>query len=412
MKILLIITCLFILSCGNKRSPTGGPLDTTSPVIIYTIPLEYEQIENNEVIIAFSKIMDKTSVINGLVVTPSKINKKVSWKKSNLHIQFTENLPENTNVHVYFNKSVRCDRNNTLEDHILLTFKNGILQTRSISGYITHENDEFSKMATQLSLLDVDSLLIFNKEVHEDNYNINYLNPSEYTIRAYADVNRTNRYNFGVDPFFREEIETFNAAATVNIHLVVADTVKPNLRRLSNPTKNQLIFEFNKQLAKLPFVSIVEDSTQTEINILHKELIDTQLFVITVPLDTLSYQVQLGGLIDNKGNEREIVNSEFTSSALEDTVIPEISETFPRNGTVVNTILPELKIKFNKILFENEVSVSLLEVETGLNIPLRSIKTAGFELIYTPQKELTTFNSYQFKIILDDEQIIQFIVVS
>ena len=411
MKFLFIcISCLLIFSCGNRRSPTGGPVDLVAPNLAYTIPAEYEQIENNEIILAFSKVMDKTSVVNGLIVSPAYLNKKITWKKNNLHINFTDILPENTNIIVYLNKSIRCDRNNTFDDHIVLTFRNGDLQNNSISGYIYYEESDFNITETHISLLDADSLLIFNKDIIGTHYSFDYLNPGFHTLRAYIDIAKNNRYIFGVDPFFRTTMELPINDIT-NIYLAVADTVKPNLSSLNNPVNNQVILNFNKILASMPNVYIVDDSTRTSVEILHKELINTQMFLITTPLDSLKYLVQVSGLIDNKGNERELVNSHFDSHGIPDTIRPQITEVFPRNGSVVDSLLPDISVSFNKIMFKNEIEISLKEIETGETFNLININPAGFKLVYVPEKELRVFNSYQLIIQLDELHVYQFIVV-
>ncbi|MCL2062784.1 MAG: Ig-like domain-containing protein [Candidatus Cloacimonetes bacterium] len=430
LSFLLIFSIL--KSCGNQRSPTGGPVDETRPEIAYTIPLEFEPIENNEIIIAFTKLMDRTSVINGLVVSPNNVNKRLSWKRGNLHIQFTENLPEDTNVKIFLNQSIRCDRNNTLEEHIIMTFRNGELQRNSISGYIFFEDydaiansfvstAEISQLSeTLISLLDQDSLLIFNRNISEENYYFEYLNAGNYTLRAFIDSNKNNRYDFGIDPFFRTNFD-LPTTEQININLVVADTVRPNLSNILNPTNNQLVLNFNKPLVEMPFVRIIDDSTNTSINILHQELVDTQLFVVTTQMDTLTYRLQVGGLLDRRGNERQTVTNYFDSQSLSDTTNPSIVESFPRNGSVINSLLPEITFLFNKIMFNANVSISLREIESEQLIPLYSINNAGFTLRYIPQNELREFNSYRLVLHeetsdivgneIEEDFVVQFIVI-
>ena len=425
----LFILFILLISCGNKRSPTGGPIDNIPPEIVYTVPLEYEQIENNEIVIAFSKSMDRSSVINGLVVSPPQLNKRLSWKRNSLHIQFTEELPKDTNLFVYLNQSIRCERNNTLAEHTALIFRNGELQRNSFSGYInieTHasslqdENFEIANQITQFTLFDSDSLLVFNKEITGQNYSFEYLNSSKYSLRAYIDTNNNSRYDFGVDPFFRTDFE-LPTNELININLVVADTVRPNLRNILNPANNQIVLNFNKNLAKMPFITVVEDSTLTPIDILHKELLDTQLFVLTAPMDTLRYTLKVEDLIDLRGNERQSISTSFDGNRLSDTASPLILNTSPRNGSVISNALPEISISFSEIIFKNDVFLTLKEVESGQNINLTPMTEAGFTLLYRPQTELREFNSYQLIIHketkdiagneIEEDFVAQFIVI-
>jgi len=419
-RYMILIVVALMLSCGNRRSPTGGPIDDVLPEIVYTIPLLYEQVENNEIVITFSKAMDKTSVINGMVISPFLLDKKLSWKKNSLHILFTEELPYDTNILVYLNKSIRCERNNALGEHMVLTFRNGTLQDSNIAGYITFEDNDMSDIGTQISILDKDSLLVFNREVIGSNYSFGYLNPGWYSLRAFIDLHNNQRYNFGIDPFFSTSFE-LPISDLIDINLVIADTVKPNIKMLSNPFNNQVVLDFNKELAQMPFVRIVEDSTSIPIQILHQELRDHQLHIVTAPLDTLRYRLQIGEMLDSKGNKRETISTHFDSKGLPDLIEPKVLNTNPRNGSVIYNLTPDIYIFFNKIMFPKDVYVSLKEVESGMNIPIVSTNVVGFTLQYLPQIKLKEFNSYQITLHketrdisnngLEDDIIIQFIVI-
>ena len=419
--VLFVLFCIFFISCGNRRSPTGGPIDRVAPEILYTYPLEYEQIENNEIEIAFSKTMDRNSVLNGIVITPSNINKRMSWRRGNLLIKFTDALPEDTNIHVYLNPSIRCDRGNTLTDHTYLTFRNGELQRYDFSGYITLDEEETLPLPTILTLLDKDSLLVLNRTTTENNYTFSFLNSGRYTLRAYMDKNNNNRFDYTIDPFYRADFE-LPVAELINLNLTVADTVKPNLRNILNPTNNNLIFSFNKELTQFPNITVSEDSTGTLVYILYKEMIETNLHLLTTALDTLKYNVVIEDLIDHRGNTRETVLSSFTSNATIDTKPPVITDTFPRNGNVVHELKPEIIIHFDEIMLADDVYISLYEVETNINIPLYYLNSAGFSIKYIPINELNGFSSYRLTVHgntrdnahnqMGDDVVIQFLIIN
>ena len=99
-------------------------------------------------------------------------------------------LLDNKNIVVFLNKSIKCSRNNELEDHIIFTFKNGILQQNSVSGNISIDSGEAMNNEIIFTLLDSDSLLVFNKVINEPFYQFNNLNSGKYTMNAYIDLNK------------------------------------------------------------------------------------------------------------------------------------------------------------------------------------------------------------------------------
>ena len=409
---------LLLVSCGNRRSPTGGPVDTIKPEILYTIPMEFEQIESNEIIIAFSRPMQRTSVMSGLHISPPQTNKRATWKRNNLHLRLDNDLRIDSNLLVFLNRSIRCERNNTFEDHQILVFRNGELQRNNLSGFITHDLPELADRDVNFTLLDSDSLVVFNKSISGNNFSFDYLNPGKYTLTAYIDRNNNNRFDFAIDPSYTTVFE-LPISHTIDMHLAVADTLMPNYSSISSPSNNQVNIVYNKDLLRPPHIVIHNDSTKTVIDIIHHEFLDNRSFLVTAPMDTLTHRIQIISLLDDKENETSRTSS-FFSNGRPDTLPPLITEIHPRNGTVINTVSPEITITFNKIMFANDISITLREIETNNNIHLRPIKSAGFTIIYQPIHNLREFNSYQLIVDqytkdivgnnLETELTIQFIV--
>ena len=409
---------LLLISCGNRRSPTGGPVDNIRPEILYTIPLEFEEVDNNEIVIAFSKPMNRTSVMSGLNVSPPR-DKRLTWRRNNLHIRFSDNQLQDTNLLVSLNRSVRCERNNHLADHTLLVFRNGELQRNSFSGFVVFEDQGLADREINLTLLDRDSLLVFNTAFTGRNYSFSYLNPGRYSLNAFIDINDNNRFDFTVDPSYRT---TFELPIThmINLQLAIADTVRPNVSRITSPANNQVSIRLNKEIARLPLVLIFDDSLATQINIIHKELKENYLFMVTSPMEAYAHRIQLVDLHDLRGNSNVSLVRSFDAGGGPDELPPKVTDTSPRNGNVINSLTPRLSVTFDEIMFIADISVTLREVETGQSIPLSPMNNAGFSINFQPLRNLREFNSYQFIIhkettdsagnSLNDDFVIQFIV--
>jgi hypothetical protein len=416
----IILTLFLITACGNRRSPTGGPIDSVRPDILFTVPLEYEQITNNEIVIAFSKPMDRASVLTGLMINPPIINRRIVWKKNNLHIHINEPLADDTNVTVFLNRSIRCERLNTFADHTVMVFRNGILQQNSVSGNISFDDGDIYEHQINIILLDSDSLLVFHEIVSEPFYKFDYLNPGRHIINSFIDLNNNNRFDFGFDASFHSSF-TLPIATNIDLQLAVIDTVKPRISSLTSPFNNFINVLFNKELYTTPDISISDDSTGVKIQIIHTELRDKELFIITSPLDTLEYKMVFSPLTDKRGNVSNEIIRTFETRNASDTNLPQITATSPRNGNVIRDKQPLISITFNKIMFATDIEIRLREIESNQNIPLRVNNNAGFTITYTPQNELREFNSYQLIIgnntkdlngnQMYEDTVVQFIVV-
>jgi len=193
----------------------------------------------------------------------------------------------------------------------------------------------------------------------------------------------------------------------------------PSYTSIIAPVNNQINIVFNKDLLRPPNIIIHNDSTSTIIDIIHHEFQDNRSFLVTAPMDTLSHRIVLSNMIDDKGNDTSRTSS-FFSNGRPDTSPPLITETHPRNGNVINNTSPDLMITFNKIMFANDISVVLTEIETNSVVPLRAVNNAGFAIVFQPTRNLREFNSYRFVVdinskdiagnSLEEELVVQFIV--
>jgi hypothetical protein len=439
--VFLIFTLLAIASCGNRKSPTGGPVDNEKPEIIFTEPLELEQIENNEVTIAFSKRMDKNSVESGLYINPPITNLKYIWDKNEVTVRIYEDLKDNTNYQFYLSKSIKCSRNNNLNENTSFTFRNGELQANKLSGYISFDDEDlrtldFSEIKNiNISLRDNDSLLVNEKEIQfsksliatnnenlfntVNSYVFDYLNPGIYYLTAYADINADNKYDFGKDSFFYSEL-TIPTLQLLNIHLAVQDTVKPDLKSIKAENINKIVLEFNKELAISsnvdirPSVFIFNDTLNTRVDVIYREHKDNKLHLITSKLDSMIYRTQISGLIDRRGNQKSTIIAYLESQGNPKNDTVRVIDVYPKDGSVVEDLNPEIRINFSDIVFynsydsaDNEINLvfDFIETETKSKIPFDVIKDKGFEIVLKAKKALTAFNSYTFIIKNESQDI-------
>ncbi|MCL1827822.1 MAG: Ig-like domain-containing protein, partial [Candidatus Cloacimonetes bacterium] len=123
---------------------------------------------------------------------------------------------------------------------------------------------------------------------------------------------------------------------------------------------------------------------------------------------------------DKKGNIAINISKNFDSKGVKDNIPPRIINSFPKNGSVINTTSPDLNITFDKIMFSDSIFIWIREVETNDLIPVHTKNKAGFTFLYNPLLLLKEFNTYQLIIStetadingnqIEDERVIQFIV--
>ena len=138
-KYSIFILALFLSSCANIVSPTGGPKDVTPPVVLKTFPENFsKEFKEKSVKIDFDeyvKIMDATSQ---LIVSPfMKVPPVLKIKGKSIVMDFKDTLKPNTTYSVSFGKAI-ADNN---EGNVLLNYRyvfstGKIIDTLTLKGIV------------------------------------------------------------------------------------------------------------------------------------------------------------------------------------------------------------------------------------------------------------------------------------
>ena len=129
-KLFLILFLLFLLSCGHRKSPTGGKKDTENPTIVSILPDEFFDINNRDIEVVFSKPIDRSSILSGIYICPPILNKKFKWDKNTLIIKILEDLEQNTNYFFTFSRRIKGEHNNKNQGKVSSRYQ--------YSGFITN----------------------------------------------------------------------------------------------------------------------------------------------------------------------------------------------------------------------------------------------------------------------------------
>ena len=395
-KLFLILLLLFLLSCGHRKSPTGGKKDTENPTIVSILPDEFCDINNQDIEVVFSKPIDRTSILSGIYIYPPILNKKFKWDKNTLIIKILQDLEQNTNYFFTFFQRIKGEHNNKLDQNYVFYFRSGKLNENRISGEIIYEDKSDEGQPVKFNLMTADSTLIYSTELEGHIYEIDNLNNIEHQIESFIDKNENGKYDYEKEPYF-QFITSKKEISSVNIELAYADTIKPEIKSVKALWNNQLELNFSESIKSVSKIKITTaDSLEIPLSILAQALNDDKISIVTSKMDTIQYKIWLTELEDLKENILIESSILFDGISIQDTIPPNVISSFPRNGATIKTLLPEIVIEFSEIILTEKLSAKLISVESQLIAEMKIDKGNSNIFIFKPAKELTNYSSYNF----------------
>ena len=401
-KLFLVLLLLFLLSCGHRRSPTGGKKDTESPTIVSILPDEFCDINNQDIEIVFSKPIDRTSILSGIYIYPPILNKKFKWDKNSLIIKILEDLEQNTNYFFTFSKRIKGEHNNKLDQDYVYIFRSGKLNEYRISGEIIYEDKSDEGLPVRLNLMTADSSMIYSTELEGYIYEIDNLNNIEHQIESYIDKNENGKYDYEKEPYF-QFFSSKKEISSVNIELAYADTIKPEIKSVNVLWNNQLEINFSESIKSVSEIEITTaDSLEIPLSVLAHASNEDKITVVSTKMDTIQYKISLTALEDLKENVLDESSILFDGISIQDTIPPNVISSFPRNGATIKTLLPEIVIEFSEIILSENLSAKLISVESQELTEMKMEKGNSNIIIFKPAKELTNYSSFNFIISASD----------
>jgi len=130
--------------CANPVSPTGGPKDTSPPVILkYEPPINSLNFSQKKIRITFDEFIQLKDINSQVIISPP-IDKTPEFKLrgKSLIIEMTETLKENTTYNIFFGNSiVDLTENNPFENFQYVFSTGNVIDSLSISGSIYNAFD-------------------------------------------------------------------------------------------------------------------------------------------------------------------------------------------------------------------------------------------------------------------------------
>jgi len=397
----LLILIILFPGCGNRKSPTGGKVDTENPAVATIIPEEYSNISGKHIEITFSKPIDRNSIYEGergINFYPMISEKRFRWSDNTLTVEINQELEPERNYYLNLSDQIRDLRNNNLDRNYTFVFHTGRLQNNRIYGDISYEREADRGLSVNCTLLSIDSLRIFSREITGDNYSIENLEEKDYLLRAFIDKNRNKRYDINTDPYYETSFRAENNNQ-INISLEYFDDSPPEILSLSVDFNNLLSVRFDKPIRHVETINIsTADTLHTNLELITYDFFDDEMEIITTPMDSLEYRITLNSVIDYKDNTAETIEREFEGVTRADSTGPEIVGSIPRNGAVVHEPRPELFITFNKFMIEDNIDLQMTDTISGEIIELDVNLEDSRQIKIKPKKNLSNRTPYRLRI--------------
>ncbi|MFC1887440.1 Ig-like domain-containing protein [Candidatus Cloacimonadota bacterium] len=400
----IFLLLLILISCGHKKTATGGKIDTVKPEIVSIDPFELESIEEGRIEITFSKPIDRTSILSGITIYPPILRKKFKWDGNTLIIRILEDLEDNTNYYFTFSSKIEGEHGNNLNKDYLYVFRNGELSENRISGNIIYEKEADLGDQIRLILQSADSTFIFSKYIYGTSYDLDYLNSGSHLIRAFIDKNNNKRYDYGTDPYFQTTSSDI-PVQTIDLEIAYQDTIKPEPIKAKVYSRTQIEVELSEPCKTIKnVVLLTADSLMIEIPVIATSLLENDLKILCAPLDTLKYDIQLIDLTDLKGNVRSGSSIIIQGITVNDSIPPEIISTVPKNGATLNTLLPKFEILFSEIILKEDITAGLSSNEDRVEVGLKILSADSEIAILEPVKKLKNYSTYTITVSVQDNR--------
>ena len=121
------ICSLLITGCAQIGSPTGGPKDTSAPVLIKAIPSNNQtNFSGNKITLSFDEYVDLQDIQSNLLVSPSpRNNPSINSNLRTITIKLKDSLLPNTTYAINFSNAIKDINEGNVLTNFVYTFSTG-----------------------------------------------------------------------------------------------------------------------------------------------------------------------------------------------------------------------------------------------------------------------------------------------
>ena len=235
-----IIILLFIGSCAVIKPPSGGPKDTTPPLLVYEEPssgtLHYK---GEQIRLEFSEYLDEASIEKGIRIFPNIEGEvSINTRGKILSVDFPDNLEENKTYVINLSRDIKDEHGVEMAEAKFLAYSTGDkIDNSSISGIVWSDGPmsvHLWRIIKQDSLENIFQTMpnYFTDVSNKGMYNFQFLSAGNYLLLA-LDRNAaglaldTRRMEYGL---FWQKIIALNQDQSITEVNVITKKEQPQLR--------------------------------------------------------------------------------------------------------------------------------------------------------------------------------------
>jgi len=279
----LIAVILAVIQCARRGSPSGGPKDTTPPVLIKADPENFTtEFKAKKIRLYFDEYIKLEDVQNQLIVSPPlKYNPEVSPQggaSKYVEVTLKDTLLENTTYTLNFGQSIVDNNEGNPNSFLTYVFSTGTyIDSLTVSGVVkdafnVKADDFISVMLYEIDTSYTDST-IFNKPPNyltntldsTTIFQLKYLKEGKYAIFAIKDESKNNLFDQNIDKIGFIEDTVSLPTDTVFLLNLFKEIPNYSLRTPNYAAANKIIFGYSGGDVKLDVTALTEfpDSIRT-----------------------------------------------------------------------------------------------------------------------------------------------------
>ena len=244
----LLLTAFLAQRCANAVAPTGGPKDTTPPVVVAAVPENQStHFIGKKIEITFDEFITLENANQNVMISPPLKEKlDIKLKNKTVVVKFKENLVPNTTYTINFGSAIKdLHEGNPFKDYVYSFSTGDHIDTLSITGKVVDaetmkpiENVYVGLYAADRDNLDSLPMTVapnyISKTDKEGQFSLNGLADKSYRVFALKDANANLYFDLANE-----------ASAFLDMLVTPSDsTLKPiTLRMFTEVDSTQVLLE-------------------------------------------------------------------------------------------------------------------------------------------------------------------------
>ena len=421
----IILTTSFF--CAGQVAPSGGPPDTTPPVIVSAYPshgaLGYR---DNRLNLVFNKYVDHSSVEGSLFISPSVGELNIAWSGTEVEIRFSNSLRPNTTYILTVGTDAVDTRKNRMASAFALPFSTGEhLDSASVSGKVFDTAPGGIMIFAYIlggqrgdTLNPTHTKPDYETQTGKDgSFVLTNLALGSYRVIAVRDEYRNLLYDRQTDEFGMATSDLLLDSARMKIagiqfRMTKEDTTRPFLSSARPLDRSHLLLRFSEAMdttgVRGSSISILDTATHESLPVRDLSFVDGSLLAAqAVTADQESsktYRAALSGMKDLHGNPLNSLagSGVFTGSPLADTSKPVIKLREIEEGGRNVPVDDSVEISFSEAIHPAGFEHAFQLRDTSNKPVAGSFRWwSSAQVSFIPSRALSLSTSYLVKVALD-----------